>query len=229
MPLANPWGRKKAPVDWWDGSEYSRDRFETVMVGKLPGNPSFRLTCDFWHFHPVFNQSVEKMESIGIVWEQISEDLYAEPHLFKGCAWWRLVDRLSDDLRYDQCIGLHQGMENWDRMDTLVIHPRERWIPRESVAYATRMEERVIRRWTEIGACPHPGDPEYYERAGRGRIPDMANPRERIKLSVDWLAMKQATPSVTVEVQNNNPRTPPEEQLEYEEVALQACVEMLIE
>ena len=228
IPLANPFGRKKSPVEWWDGTKYSNEEFEYIMVGKLLGNPPAKVVNKFWHFHPVFNQKVERLENIGIVWERLSEDLYGEPHFFKGCTWWRLVNRLLDEFHYDLFIELHQGMEDWEEMDTLVIHPREHWIPKEIIKYADMIEEKVIERWKKMGASPHPGDKEYYQRAGKTRFPDLNNPYERIKMSGDWLTIKCGTPSLTIEVQNNNPRTPPEEQFLYEETAIEACVGMLM-
>jgi hypothetical protein len=229
IPLANPFGSKKSPAAWFDGSIYSNEEFEFIMVGRLPGCSSLKIVNEFWHFHPVFNQDMERLESIGIVWERLSENLYGEPHFFKGCAWWKLADRLSDEFRYDQFIELHQGMEDWDEMDTLVIHPRESWIPENTVEYADKMEEKVIEMWTGIGAHPHPGDKDYYQRAGKGRFPDINRPGERMKMSGDWLSIKCGTPCLTIEVQNNNARTPPEEQLLYEEAAIQACAGMLID
>ena len=227
IPVCNPYGRKRSPVDWWDGTEYSNEEFEYIMIGRLLGNPSAKIVNKFWHAHPVFDQEVERLEEIGIVWERLSETLYGEPHFYKGCAWWKLVDRLSDEFQYDLFIELHQGMEDWDEMDTLVIHPREYWIPREAIEYADRVEEKVIERWREAGAKPHPGDKEYYARVGV-RDRDLNKPDERRKISIDWLTMKCGTPYLTIEVQNNNQNTPAEKQLLYEQTAIETCVEMLL-
>jgi len=227
IPVCNPYGRKRSPVDWWDGTEYSNEEFWYIMKGRLLGNPPVEIVNKFWHAHPVFDQEVERLEEIGIVWERLSETLYGEPHFYKGCAWWKLVDRLSDEFQYDLFIELHQGMEDWDEMDTLVIHPREYWIPREAIEYADRVEEKVIERWREAGAKPHPGDKEYYARVGV-RDRDLNKPDERRKISIDWLTMKCGTPYLTIEVQNNNQRTPAEKQLLYEQTAIETCVEMLL-
>jgi hypothetical protein len=228
IPLANPFGTKKSPVDWWDGSIYSNEEFGTIMKGRLLNNPPVGIAGIFWHYHPVFNQDAERLEEIGIVWEQLSESLYGEPHFYKGCAWWRLAERLADEFHYDLFIELHQGMEDWEEMDTLVIHPREHWVPKESLEYADRVEAKIIEAWKKVGAKPHPGDKEYYQRAGKGRIPDFDKPSERMKMSGDWLSIKCGTPQLTIEVQNNNQRTPAEEQLLYEQTAIEACVEMLL-
>lgn len=227
IPIGNPFGRKRAPVDWWDGTKYNNEEFEYVMVGKLMGNPPAAVVNTFWHYHCLFNQAVERLEEIGIVWEQIGDQVYAEPHLYKGCGFWKLVDRLSDEIHYDLFIELHQGMEGWEKMDTLVIHPRESWIPQESLAVADQVETNIIKRWQEAGASPHPGDKDYYQRAGFSRLPDMTNPTERMKMSGDWLTIKSGTPCLTIEVQNNNPRTPAEKQLLYQQAAIEACLEFL--
>ncbi|MCD4823371.1 MAG: hypothetical protein K8S55_02085 [Phycisphaerae bacterium] len=228
IPLANPFGAKKSPVDWWDGSKYSNEEFGDIMKGRLLNNPPVGTVGIFWHYHPVFNQDAERLEEIGIVWEQLSESLYGEPHFYKGCTWWQLVERLSDEFHYDLLIELHQGMEGWEEMDTLVIRPQENWVPKESLEYAGKVEAKVIEAWKNAGAKPHPGDKEYYQRAGKGWFPDLDKPNERLKMSGDWLSIKCGTPQLTIEVQNNNQRTPAEEQLLYQQTAIEACVEMLL-
>jgi len=228
IPLGNPYGRKRAPVDWWDGSKYSNEEFESIMIGRLMGNPSGKLANTFWHYHYLFNQVVERLEEIGIVWEQIGDELYAEPHFYKGCGFGKLIDRLSDEFHYDLFIELHQGMEEGENMDTLVIHPREDWVPQRSVAIADQVESCILAKWAEAGATPYPADPDYYRRSGRARLPDFDKPAERGKMSIDWLALKSGTPSLTIEVQNNNPRTPADEQLFYQQTAIEACVEFLL-
>lgn len=228
IPIANPFGRKRSPVDWWDGSKYSNEEFEYIMIGRLLNNPSVKIVNGFWHYHAFFSQEVERLEEIGIVWEKLSDNLYCEPNSFKGATWWRLIERLAGEFCYDQFISLHQGMEGWQEMDTLVIHPRERWIPRKTLKYADMMEERVIQAWKDVGAVPHPGDKDYYQRAGKERHPDMNNPDERRKAPPDWIAAKCGTPCIIIEVQNNNQRTPAAEQLLYEQTAIEACVEMLL-
>jgi hypothetical protein len=228
IPLANPYGAKRSPVNWWDGTRYSNEAYEYIMIGRLLGDPSVKIVNKFWHYHPVFDQEVERLEKIGIVWEKLSDTLYGEPHFFKGCSWWRLVEKLSDEFHYDLFIELHQGMVDWQEMDTLVIHPKECWIPREAVAYADKVEEKVINHWKKAGAKPHPGGQDYFKRAGKGRYPDFHNPDERGKMSADWLAMKSGTPCLAIEVQINNQRTPAEEQLLYEQTAIEACAELLL-
>jgi len=227
IPVANPFGRKKSPVDFWDGTEYSNEEFEYIMIGRLLGNPPVNIVNKFWHTHPVFDQEVERLEKIGIVWERLSESLYCEPHFFKGSTWWKLVERVSDEFHYDLFIELHQGMENWENMDTLVIHPREYWIPKKVIKYSDKVEEKIIESWKKVGANPHPGDKEYYYRLGK-RDKDLNKPNERRKISIDWLIMKSHTPTLTIEVQNNNPKTPAEKQLLYAQTAIESCIEILL-
>lgn len=228
IPMANPYGIKKSPVDWWDGSKYSNEEFAYIMQGRLLNNPPIGIVGEFWHYHPIFNQKADRLENIGIVWEKLSDSLYGEPHFYKGCAWWKIVEKLTQKFYYDLYIELHQGMEGWDEMDTLVIHPREHWIPETSVKYADEIEAAVIAKWKQAGALPHPGDKDYYRRAGTGWPPDLENPSERSKMSGDWLSIKYGTPQLTIEVQNNNKRTPAEEQLLYQQTAIEACVERLM-
>jgi len=228
IPLANPFGRKKSPVDWWDGSKYSNEEFGYIMKGRLLNNPPLGIVGEFWHYHPIFNQATDRLENIGIVWEKLSDSFYGEPHFYKGCAWWKIVEKLTSKFYYDLYIELHQGMEEWQDMDTLVIHPREHWIPEVAIEYADKVEAKILENWKKVGASPHPGDKDYYQRAGKGWLPDLDMPSERFKMSGDWLSIKYGTPQLTIEVQNNNQQTDAEKQLLYQQAAIEACVAMLI-
>jgi len=227
IPIANPFGRKRAPVDCWDGSVYDNEQFEYIMVGRLREGQDFKLVNAFWHSHPIFDQRIECLKEIGIVWEQISAHKYAEPHFFKGTTWWKLIDRLSDEIPYHFFAELHQGMENWEEYDTLAIYPNESWIPQSALDFSEKVHQHIREKWIQAGANPHPGDPDYYQRAGRSCFrPD--EPSERRRFSIDWLTEKCGTPFITVEVQNNNSRTPRDEQLKYAEAAIEACAEVLL-
>ncbi|MCX8082546.1 MAG: hypothetical protein N3D17_04040 [bacterium] len=228
IPIGNPFGRKNSPVEFWDGTRFSLEEFIYIMVGRLMGNPPPNIVNEFWHNHPVFNQEVERLEEIGIVWEKLSEKWYGEPHFYKGCTWWKLVERISDEFQYskdDLFLELHQT-EMYPDKDCMVIHPREAWIPPDAIARADEIEEKINRRWREVGGSPYQ-DKEYYTRLVE-RDKDLNNPKERRKISIDWLTMKTGTPCITIEVQMHNPNTPAQKQILLEKVAIEVCVELLL-
>lgn len=228
IPIGNPYGRKKSPVDFWDGTKFSLDEFIYIMVGRLLGNPPSHIVNEFWHNHPVFNQEVERLEEIGIVWEKLSEKWYGEPHFYKGCTWWKLVEKLSNEFQYnkdDLFLELHQT-EMYPNENCMVIHPRDRWIPDEAIERADIIEEEIIKRWKEIGGRPYQ-DKEYYSRFG-DRDRDLYNPEERRKISIDWLTITKGTPCIVIEVQMNSPNTPVSEQILLEKLAIEVCTKTLL-
>ncbi len=61
-----------------------------------------------------------------------------------------------------------------------------------------------------------------------GRVCRWFEAGRRIRRLIDWLALKRATPLLTVEVQNSNPDTPTDRQRVFTLTALTASIEYLI-
>jgi hypothetical protein len=78
----------------------------------------------------------------------------------------------------------------------------------------------VIARWRELGANPVP------EPRGFPYVRDTETTRWFRNC---WGEAQQRAPEVVVEVQNNNPRTPPAQQLALEAAAIRVTIEQMLE
>jgi hypothetical protein len=212
IPDANPDGRSRAPVDWWDGSQYTNEEFWTFMRGRDPE------TGKVWKRLGRWDRREEQPETIGIVYEQLNEYEYVEPNRDFGSAYYRLARKVFDRYGSGRWCDLHQTefeRSDYNCMVILpIVHPD---LPAEVRAVNEAWAAEIVRRWQAAGAHPIPESKplsytgeqaEYFYRAWREFIPHQ--------------------PYVTTEIQNNNPRTPPAQQVELQWIAIQASVELLL-
>ncbi|MFC1461492.1 hypothetical protein ACFLQR_03115, partial [Verrucomicrobiota bacterium] len=175
--------------------------------------------------------AVEKVTTIGIVYEQVGPTEYAEGNRWKGTAFWQLIDTLTDRRRYDQFLNLHQGLcdrvERWQEHDCWLEYPCDEWIPEAAQRYSEQWATHVCDAWEQSGGRPD-RKVGYYE--GFGSRPGWSEDGSgtRRKWVIDWVTMKSGTPELTVEVQINSKNTPREKQLALSVSAIAASVDRLI-
>jgi hypothetical protein len=214
-PDANPGGRTWSPCVWWDGSRYSNDEFWTWMRG-LDGHSG-----EMWKRVARWSLRQEHPLRRGIVYEQLNEHEFVEPNRDPGSSLVRLFRRL--DARYDfrRAMHLHQTeFVNSDRNCMINLPVLQPELPPPVQVANLRWGRDVIARWTALGAAPVP------EPRGFPYVRDT----ETVRWFRDcWGESQQRTPEIVVEVQNNNPRTPPELQLELERTAIVTTIEGLLD
>lgn len=216
IPAGNPDGLARSPRDAWEGVPTTE--FLQAMKG-------VDVDGELLPWVPVFDSVEARVGEMGIVYEQIAPTKWAEPNRSREAALWKLIDRLSDNCQYHQLLHLHQGMEAWEKKDFWLEYPTDDWLPQEPVQYCKGWSHAVLRAAAAAGATPEYETGHYLPYRTRELWSD--NDR-RIPWLIDWLALKQATPSLTVEVQNNNPNTPAEEQRAFAFAALVASMEYLL-
>jgi len=218
IPAGNPDGLSRSPYPAWEG-QVDYDGFCRAMMG-LAANGKSLLP-----WVPFFDDREARAAEIGIVYEQLGPTTYCEPNRYKGGTLWRLVERLARDRRYDHFLHLHQGMERWEEKDTWLEYPTDDWLPAEPVSYCRGWCEAVLDALEAAGASPERKTGDYTPY--RTRMGWSEN-GQRLPWLVDWLTLAAGTPSLTVEVQNNNPRTPPAEQRAFALSTIVASVEYLL-
>ena len=213
-PDANPGGRTWAPCVWWDGSRYTNDEFWTWMRGVDPetGGMWKRVAC--WSLHD--DHPLRR----GIVYEQLNQHEFVEPNRDAGSSLVRLHRRMDERYRFRRAMHLHQtefeGAEHNCMINLPVLQAE---LPPAIQAANVAWGQSVIDRWASMGASPMP--------APRG-FPYVRD-TETVRWFRDcWGAAQQRAPEVVVEVQNNNPRTSPAQQLALELAAIQVTIEQLL-
>jgi hypothetical protein len=214
-PDANPGGRTWSPCVWWDGSRYSNDEFWTWMRG-LDGQ-----TGKMWKRVARWSLRQEHPLRRGIVYEQLNEHEFVEPNRDPGSSLVRLVRRLDARYAYRRSMHLHQTeFANSDRNCMINLPVLQPELPPPVQEANVEWARAVIARWTALGAAPVP------EPRGFPYVRDT----ETVRWFRDcWGESQQRTPEIVVEVQNNNPRTPPEAQLELERGAIITTIEGLLD
>ena len=214
-PDANPGGRTWSPCVWWDGSRYSNDEFWTWMRG-LDGQ-----TGKMWKRVARWSLRQEHPLRRGIVYEQLNEHEFVEPNRDPGSSLVRLFRRLDARYAYRRSMHLHQTeFASSDRNCMINLPVLQPELPPPVQEANVEWARAVIARWTAQGAAPVP------EPRGFPYVRDT----ETVRWFRDcWGESQQRTPEIVVEVQNNNPRTPPEAQLELERAAIVTTIEGLLE
>jgi hypothetical protein len=214
-PDANPGGRTWSPCVWWDGSRYSNGEFWTWMRG-LDGQ-----TGEMWKRVARWSLRQEHPLRRGIVYEQLNEHEFVEPNRDPGSSLVRLFRRLDARYAYRRSMHLHQTeFASSDRNCMINLPVLQPELPPPVQEANVEWARAVIARWTALGAAPVP------EPRGFPYVRDT----ETVRWFRDcWGESQQRTPEIVVEVQNNNPRTPPEAQLELERVAIITTIEGLLD
>lgn len=213
MPDANPDGRSRAPVDYWDGTLYSNDEFWTFMRGRDPETKKMWKRMGRWSIRE------ENPETIGIVYEQVSAHEYVEPNRDFGSAYFRLIKRMGEKYGYGRWLDLHQTEFQNSKHNAMVILPIvQDELPEHIRTANVTWANEIVKRWKEAGAEPMP------ESRPLGYKGEQAEYFRRT-----WREFMPMVPKITTEVQNNNTRTPPPMQAKLQEVAIRASVDLLLE
>jgi hypothetical protein len=214
-PDANPGGRTWAPVVWWDGSRYTNDEFWTWMRG-LDGETGL-----MWKRVARWSLRNEHPLRRGIVYEQLNEHEFVEPNRDEGSSLVRLFRRMDARFGYARSMHLHQTeferSEHNCMINLPVLQPE---LPPRIQEANVAWGRAVIGRWRDLGANP------VAEPRGFPYVRDTETTRWFRNC---WGEAQRRAPEVVVEVQNNNPRTPPELQLALELAAIRVTIEGLLE
>lgn len=215
IPDANPGGRARAPVPWWDGSFCDNATFWCWMRGRD------RATGQMWKRLNEWSVASEPdhPEPVGIVYEQIGPGEFVEPNRSRRSTLFRLMARLEEEVgRFDQAVALHQSeLEDWPN-DCYVILPclMDTLAPGRQAAVRA-LAGAILKAWREGGGNPI-----------REARPLSYTGVEREYFIRTWGDFYARVTDCAVEVQNNSPRTPPAKQMLLERIALSAALGHLI-
>jgi hypothetical protein len=214
LPDANPEGTARAPVQWWDGTQYTNEELWVWMRGRHPHTGQMWERYDKWDLRFVD----PKPATLGIVYEQISQYEYVEPNRHHASSLFQLLFRLQAQRPYYLIVELHQTEFVGQREDAMAILPivfaeQPEWIREREKAVAENMVA-WWRRWGgrpvgEIRPLGYTGiQAEYFRRA--------------------WGDLYAQVACVTSEVRNNSLLCPPAQQRALSEAAIWAAIEVAL-
>ncbi len=215
MPDANPEGTARAPVEAWDGSEYTNDEFWAWMRGP---DPETEL---MWKRVDIYDDREEEVLPTrrGIVYEQIDEHRFVEPNRHHESTLFRWLFGLLERHDPEQILSLHQTEFVNSEHNAMIILPCL-WgdLPERIRAYSREWAEEIVSAWGEVeGGNPIP------------EVKPLSYSGEQRQYFVDrWGDLYDRYHIITSEIQNNSPRTPPALQQRLNEVAIEVSIARLL-
>ncbi len=215
MPDANPEGTARAPVEAWDGSEYTNDEFWAWMRGPDPE------TGKMWKRVDIYDDREEEVLPTrrGIVYEQIDEHHFVEPNRHHSSTLFKWLFELTDRFVPDMLFSLHQTeFVNSDYNAMIILPCLHDELPEPIQRYEREWAGEVVSAWEDVdGANPMP------------EIKPLGYSGEQRQYFVErWGEFYHQYHMITSEIQNNNPKTPPALQQKLNEVAITVSIQRLL-
>ena len=215
MPDANPQGTAAAPVDVWDGTQYTNEEFWAWMRGLDRETGKMWKRVDLWDD----TQEDPLPARYGIVYEQISEHEFVEPNRHPRSSFMTWLHQLRARYEWDRILDLHQTEFVGQTQNAMIILPtlfNEQ--PAERQAIERRWAEAIIRAWGQMpGGRPiAAAEPLNYTGEQREYF---------VKVFGD---IYRSANFITSEIQNNSLLTPPDVQRELNEAAIIATIDDML-
>lgn len=211
IPDGNPDGRARAPVDWWDGAKYSNKEFLNFAFGReSDGRMAQRVGR--------WSERQHVPELIGFVYEKINDHEYVEPNRDTESSYFRLIRQLRERDSYSLILDLHQTeFERSDRNCMIILPFMQKQLPEPVRDRNQRWGQAVVEAWQKSGARP------IKDIKPLGYREDQLQYFRKC-----WGDIFPKTPYLCVEIQNNNPRTPPREQMQLMVTAIRTSIDAIL-
>jgi hypothetical protein len=208
IPDGNPDGRAAALADWWDGATYTNDQFRDLVSGlDKEGRRGKRVGR--------WNLEERKPATTGITYEQINAREFVEPNRDRESTYFKLVLRMNERYAYGLHLDLHQTEFERSKINCQVFVPfLQKQLPPEIGNRNLKFGRVIIAAWKKaVGNSATELTPFGY---GEDQIQYFRK---------CWSDIYRKTPCLTIEIQNNNPRTPPRMQMKLMEASIVAAIE----
>ena len=212
IPVANPYGMERSPERWWDGTKYTNEEFLNIAFGVDQDGKRF-------HRYGRWCSLEHKPMRIGIVYEKVWHHTYVEPNRDWSSSYFKLLFKLLPEHKTNLLLDLHQTEFERSPYNAEVILPTlQDELPREIRRYNEEWGVKLVDALEKAGGMCKP-EPRPLGYIGEQR-------EYFVKYSG---FIMRSIPMLTVEVQNNNERTPPRRQLELHEAVIKATIDRLTE
>ena len=145
LPDVNPQGRIRAPVRCWDGTTCDNEAFWRHAFGIAADGSRFGR-------YPEWRFSEHRPQRVGLIYEQVDDDLYVEPNVSRRATYVRAVDELFAANRYTHMLEMHQ--HEWP--EVAILQAGLEAVPPGDRLRLEHWAERVGAAWRGVGAAPSP-------------------------------------------------------------------------
>jgi hypothetical protein len=208
IPDGNPDGRARSPEDWWDGAKHTNDQFLDFAFGRLPNGKRYpRLGR--------WSNRQQQPSLVGCVYEQISEHEFVEPNRDRDSTFFRLLTRLLEQKEYTFHVDLHQTeFEKSDRNAMVILPCTQNELSERIRSRNVELAKAMIAAWAAGGGRPI------------AEARPLAYGEDQLRyFRKCWGDIYRCVAQGNVEIQNNNPRTTPHEQMRLMEIAIRASIQ----
>lgn len=145
LPDTNSQGRARSPVRCWDGLQYDNEAFLKIAFGIAHDGERFGR-------YPQWRYSEHQPQQIGIIYEQLDDELFVEPNTSRNSTHAYAIDELFNEFHYTHYIELHQH-----ETDEAVLLPADfEDLPPMHQEQLTEWAMALIKAWRDAGAQPRP-------------------------------------------------------------------------
>jgi hypothetical protein len=225
IPDGNPYGRSRCPEPVWEGRRYNNREFINMVfgIGALYSDDPLKPRWERFKRVGHFSVAEEAPARIGLVYEQIGPYEYIEPNRGdpRGTLA-RLVRQLTTARRYDGVLNLHQtefeGRAEFQ--NCMVILPAlQSELPRPLQEHNWTLAEAILANWRGVGGHPTPLEL-------REARPEPLHAQSQV---APWAELVRSAPMLTIEIQNNSPQTPAEQQLLLMDTAIWTTIALTLD
>jgi hypothetical protein len=227
IPDANPFGRARCPEPFWEGQRYNNREFINMVfgIGELYSADPRKPQWERFKRVDAFSMQESVPTRLGLVYEQVDEQRYVEPGRYdERASLVKLIQQLRTQYTYDQVLSIHQTeFEGLDIDCEAILPDLQSELPEERQAYNRQWAETLHAAWAGVGGTPRP---ELRGGLFRGWT-DQLQLHRRMK-SGFFHELQRAAALLTLEIRNNHPATPAEQQLLLMDTAIWRSVEFLL-
>ena len=227
IPDANPFGRSRCPEPFWEGRRYNNREFINMVfgMGELYAADPAKPRWERFKRVQSFSTAEHAPARLGLVYEQVGEHEYVEPGRYdERASLVKLLQPLQTQHGYDQILTLHQTeFEGRDEECEAILPEIQSTLSEARQAYNRQWAEALTEAWAGVG-----GRPRTALRDGLfNDWSDQLQLHRRMKPGL-LAELQQAAPFLTLEIRNNHPQTPAEQQLLLMDTAIWRSVELLL-
>ncbi len=219
IPDSNPQGKLRIPYAVTDG----------VIVNNGDDNTVSKLyygICNSQPFRrcPSWKMSEEHVESVGSIYEKISPDEYVLPDMDERSTVLKMLYGLGYTYNYRMAGHMHQAEFPGIKENCYCAASIEPWIRPELQQLQIDWGNFVIQHWKSNGGRPLKNI-DHHKWQGSWVIDRITGCV--LKMGIDFTTLKFNCPSLVIETQLNDSKTPPAEQMRLGSAAIQASLEFL--
>lgn len=215
-PSGNPYGVDRAPVLYWDGSQYTNEKFWTIIFGDDPDNPG-----KMWKRLGQWDtREVNAPDPVGIVYEPVECYTYVEPNRSQLSSYFRMFHKINEKYGIKFWAELHQTEFVGSEYNSMILLPNSEYTPKHINDVNRNWAQKVTESWKSLKNCGFkPCEPYVFSYGGQ----------QEEYFRQNYFAINQKIHRITSEVKNNSSDFPARMQLKANISVIETSIGWVLE